>query len=206
MAYRPLSSSVTRLGAAFLVILFFSLLVFSVIEIRFLYKQPLVFLLTDINQGNSVKAWIYERGIYYLRGEKKEISDLNDARVRQIETSRQVIFASVIIKDKDLAKRMLEFFLSRGLNINSRNGLMDDGSALFDAIGQMDDQAVELLLIHGIDPHIVCSTSNFKGLTALALAEVFQKKFPDRNYKKITQLLEIASKELIRAKPIQPSL
>jgi hypothetical protein len=173
-------------------------LLFVALEIAYCRNQALIFMLTDINEG-PIRAWIYENGIYLFRGDKEEIDRLNHAGMRQMETARQVVLGSVLIKDRVIAKRMLEFFISRGLDVNARNGLMDDGNALMDAVGNADDKAVELLLTHGANPDIVCSTSNLKGLTALQTARIFQNKFHDPEYDKIIALLENARRNSVPA-------
>jgi hypothetical protein len=159
--------------------------VFLYAVVDFCYKQPITVVLTCANGSGPFPSWMCLRGIYLMRGNKEEISSLN--LLENSESASSAVFFSVMLKNKTEAKKMLEFLLSRGIDINGRTGVMGQETPLMSVVASGDINAVNLLLANGANTELTDDT----GKNALQIAKKWQNNSPHKeDYSKIIKLLE----------------
>jgi hypothetical protein len=122
--------------------------------------------------------WVCKKNIYLLRVTPDEVKELN--------TLAGAYFA-VQLKDKADAEKMLKFFLSRGVDINSVDTKITNAglTALHNAVYANEPNEVELLLAYGAKTEV----RSHKNQTPLELAWALQYLHPQQDRSRIIQLL-----------------
>jgi ankyrin repeat protein len=122
--------------------------------------------------------WVCKKSIYLLRVTPDEVKELN---------ALTGAYFAVQLKDKAQAEKMLKFFLSRGVDINSVDTKITNAglTALHNAVYANEPKEVELLLAHGARTEV----RSHKNQTPLELAWALQYLQPQQDRSRIIQLL-----------------
>jgi hypothetical protein len=147
-------------------------------------RMELVPLMACVDDSSNPKAqWVCKKGVYSLRlwsGEVKELSRTAGASL------------AAQLADKDEAERMLKFFLSRGVDINSKDTKTTNAglTALHNAVFSNRPKAVKLLLAHGAKADV---RSNLYQ-TPFELAKELQQRYPSEDRSQVIKLLANAER------------
>lgn len=127
------------------------------------------------NPEQPAMQWFSKKSIYAFRLSPEEVRDLNqDAGA----------YSAVRLRDRTEAEKMLKFFLSRGVEIDSLDGLARS-TALHLAVSVNEPQEVALLLAYGARTDL----KDEQGQTPLELARSLQQQDPEVDYSEVITLL-----------------
>jgi hypothetical protein len=161
-------------------IAFAACVTFSAWFVRSAYTTELSLLMGCADDSSQpALRWVCKKNIYLLRVTPDEVRELN--------TVAGAYFA-VQMKDKTEAKKMLGFFQSRGVDINSKDTKLTKAglTALHHAVYANEPQQVELLLAHGAKTDV----RDDKNQTPLELARSLQDRHPQENRAEVIKRLE----------------
>jgi hypothetical protein len=128
--------------------------------------------------SQSGMQWMCKKTIYHLRVTPDEVKELN---------SMAGAYFAVQLDDKVEAEKLLQYFLSRGVDINSVDTqTSDEGfTALHNAVYSNEPKEVELLLAHGAKADALSS----KNQMPLELAKELQLKHAQEDRSQVIKLL-----------------
>jgi hypothetical protein len=140
-------------------------------------ELPLVMRCAD-DSSRPAFQWVCKRNIYVLR--------ITPEGVKQLNAMAGAYFA-VRLKDKKEAEKMLAFFLSRGVDINSVDNKVTNAglTALHHAVNANEPEEVKLLLAHGANANVLSDQNQ----TSLELARHLQRLYPDQDHSQVIRLL-----------------
>jgi hypothetical protein len=147
-------------------------------------RMELVPLMACVDDASNPKAqWVCKKGVYLLRLWPGEVKELNK--------TAGASFAAHLA-NKDDAEKMLKFFLSRGVDINSKDIKTTNAglTALHNAVFSNRPKAVELLLAHGAK---VDARSDLYQ-TPLELARDLQQRYPSEDRGQVIKMLADAGR------------
>lgn len=144
-----------------------------------MYSMKLVPLMACVDDAsNPIAQWVCKKGAYFLRLSAGEVKELNQTAGASF---------AVHLADKEEAKKMLQFFLSRGVDINSVDTKITNAglTALHNAVYAKQPKEVELLLAHGARTDV----RNNKYQTPLELARELQQLHPQEDRSQVIKIL-----------------
>lgn len=145
-----------------------------------LYHVPLGILIVCAD-GHGVRAplpWICKQGIYAIRVKPQEVEELNRSAGATL---------AVQMNDKVEAEKLLRFFLSRGVDINSVDTMFTNSglTALHSAVLANATDEARLLIVNGAKTDV----RDKQGRTPLELAQFLQEQRPAEDRAQIIKTL-----------------
>jgi len=121
-------------------------------------------------------SWACKKSVYWFRGSPSDIAEINS-------DLKGIMNIVIDTEDTENRKKMLEFWLNKGLNINTQDQFGNSILFYSDKV-----ETISFLLEHGARKDIV----NNKGLTPAQSVIEYQEKHKIKinDYEKIVQLLQ----------------
>jgi hypothetical protein len=142
-----------------------------------MYRMELAPLMACVDDSSSRSGqWVCRKAIYTLRLSSDDVKVLNRTAGASL---------AVRLADKKDAEQMLEYFVSRGVDINSADAANGGLTALHKAVQANQPRDVELLLAHGAMTDML----NSKNQMPLEMAKELQQLYPQQDRSQVIKLL-----------------
>lgn len=140
-------------------------------------RMELVPLMACVEDSSSPSAqWVCKKAVYSLRLSAGDVKELNRTTGASL---------AVRLSDKEEADKILGYFVSRGVDINSVDAAHSGLTALHKAVQANQPREVELLLAHGAKTDVLSG----KNQMPLELAEELQQLHPKEDRGEVIRLL-----------------